>query len=317
MADTKIEWATKVWNPVTGCSKISPGCQNCYAERMAKRLAGRCGYPKDDPFGITLHKDKLSEPLKWRKPQMVFVCSMGDLFHEDVPDDWLDQIFWEMGHTHQRHTFLILTKRPERMRDWLLQAYRGNAPYPNIWLGVTVENQEMADKRIPMLLQAPAAKRFISVEPMLGPVDLNKWFYLHGPSTGFWYDCLGRKRGGGGIGGDAFSVVLSKDIDWVICGGETGPKARPIHPGWVRSLRDQCKEADVPFFFKSWGEWLPDNQVSDDDFAVKPGHPGAPAWAVNKPVCWLSPGLHAFKVGKKAAGRLLDGQEWSERPGCD
>ena len=213
MGNTKIEWAEKVWNPVTGCSKISPGCENCYAERMAFRLRGRCGYPDGEPFRVTLRPQRLEEPMRWRKSSMVFVCSMGDLFHDDVPDDFIHRVFATIGQCPQ-HTFIILTKRPKRMKAFIEDYYAYESP-TNVWLGVTTENQEMADRRIPILLQIPAVVRFVSVEPMLGPVDL--------------------ARG-------------CEKIDWVICGGETGPNARPMHPDWVRSLRDQCQSAGVPFF---------------------------------------------------------------------
>lgn len=182
MSDTKIEWADKVWNPVTGCTPISEGCANCYAARMAKRLAGRYGYPKDEPFSVTSHPNKLDEPYHWLLPQKVFVCSMGDLFHENVGLSDLWQIHSKMrlyGRPDgmRKHTFMILTKRPQRMAEF----YRRYPSYgfpdnPNLWIGVTAENQRTADERIPILLQIPAAKRFVSVEPMLGPVDLTKYF---------------------------------------------------------------------------------------------------------------------------------------------
>lgn len=273
---TKIEWADKVWNPVTGCTKISEGCRNCYAERMAKRLAGRCGYPKENPFAVTLHPDRLEEPLHWKKPSRIFVCSMGDLFHEEVPLKFIAEVFntmvaWRCPKHYRHdededgcfnedpgHTYLILTKRPKRMKrvmekelsEYVGECWGGNTPlalefevgsWPpdNLWLGVSVENQKTADERIPLLLQTPAVKRFVSYEPALGPIDFAPWI---------------------------------KQIDWLIMGGESGPGARPMHPDWARSTRDQCKAASVPFFFKQWG------------------------------------------LGKKAAGCLLDGREWKETP---
>jgi protein gp37 len=256
---TKIEWTEYSWNPVTGCTPASEGCQNCYAKRMATRLKGRYGYPEDEPFKVTLHPEKLKEPLKWKKPRRVFVCSMGDLFHEQVPDEYIAKV-WEVMNNASQHTFLVLTKRPQRMKDFLARLgwyIHDRDGYPmeavldeggkytlkNVWLGVTAENQQRADERIPILLQIPAAVRFVSIEPMLGPV-----------------------------------VIPEEWPDWVICGGETGPGARPIHPDWVRSLRDQCQVAGTPFFFKSWGEWA------------------------------------EHKVGRKKAGRLLDGRTWDEIP---
>ncbi len=186
MAKTRIEWAEVVWNPVSGCTPISEGCQNCYAKRMANRLRGRCGYPADDPFRVTLHPEKLEEPLKWKKPRRVFVCSMGDLFHEQVPDEYIAKV-WEIMNNATQHTFLVLTKRPQRMKDFLARLgwyIHDRDGYPmeavldeggkytlkNVWLGVTAENQQRADERIPILLQIPAAVRFVSIEPMLGPV---------------------------------------------------------------------------------------------------------------------------------------------------
>lgn len=174
MNTTTIEWATHTWNPVTGCSPISEGCENCYAKRMAQRLRGRCGYPEDDPFKVTRHDNRLLQPLKLRKPSRIFVCSMGDLFHEDVPNDYIDQVFGVMTHVSvEHHTFLILTKRPERMRRYIssLDCQDWGLPRGNIWLGVTVENNNNL-WRIEELLQIPAAVRFVSIEPMLGPVDL-------------------------------------------------------------------------------------------------------------------------------------------------
>jgi len=222
---TKIEWATETWNPITGCTPISEGCKNCYAKRMAQRLAGRFGYPADDPFRVTLHPDKLDQPLRWKKPRRVFVCSMGDLFHEDVLEEWIDQVYEVIANTPQ-HTFQILTKRPERMARYIRIM---SAALPNVWLGVTAENQEQADKRIPVLLQIPAAVRFVSVEPMLEAVVI------------------------GDLLGDAYSSMhggFAPGIDWVICGAETGSGARPMELDWARDLRDQCVSAEVPFFFK-------------------------------------------------------------------
>lgn len=274
---TRIEWTDETWNPVTGCTKASPGCDHCYAERMSHRLAGRAGYPLDEPFRVTLHPDRLGEPLRWRKPRRCFVVSMGDLFHEDVPFEFVAAVFGVMAACPDS-TFQVLTKRPGRALEWYgWAAYRhpnresahkrcmraaglagvcgticpdGPWPLPNVWLGVTAEDQARADDRIPLLLQIPAAVRFVSVEPMLGPVDL--WAI----SDGSWYDGEGATRynaltgtawwggtGDHGLGG-------GPRLDWVICGAETGPMARPMNLDWARSLRDQCVAAPVPFFFK-------------------------------------------------------------------
>jgi protein gp37 len=233
MGTTKIEWTDKSWNPITGCTKISPGCANCYAARMSKRLAGRCGYPANDPFRVTVHKDKMDEPLRWRKPCRVFVCSMGDLFHDDVPDTIIASVFAVMA-SARRHMFQLLTKRPARlrafMRGWLRDGRRIE-PLANIWLGVTAEDQQRADERIPDLLATPAAVRFVSVEPMLGLVDLTKWILRNDSAA------------------DG-AATPSGRLQWVICGAETGPGARPMDNQWAADLCRQCQEADVPFFFK-------------------------------------------------------------------
>lgn len=246
---TKIEWTDETWNPVTGCSKVSPGCKNCYAERMAKRLAGRFGYPeKPHSFNVTLQPDRLEEPLRWRKPRMVFVCSMSDLFHPEVPEEYIWKVI-EVAWKAKDHIFQILTKRPERMREVLTSScWWNNATPQNIWLGVTAENQETANERIPVLLSTPAAVRFVSVEPILGPI-------LFRISSGYG---LGWLKAGNAAGGPS--------LDWVIAGGETGPSARAPNPEWVRDLRDQCIFSAVPFFFKSWGGpshkgWVVDHEV--------------------------------------------------------
>ena len=239
---TKIEWTTETWNPITGCTPISEGCANCYAKRMANRLRGRCGYPEDDPFRVTVHEDRWETPFRWRKPRRVFVSSMGDLFHGDVPNDVLHRVFAVICQAKE-HVFQVLTKRPERMRAYMKEWGRYPTPemmpwpVPNLWLGVTAENQARADERIPVLLDTPAAVRFVSVEPMLEGINLTQ--ASGGPKNGsvlVWF--------GGAPDGPR--------IHWVICGGETGPGARTMDPAWARSLRDQCGAAGVPFFFKEW-----------------------------------------------------------------
>lgn len=271
MSNTKIEWADAVWNPVTGCTPISEGCQNCYAKRIAKRLAGRCGYPADEPFRVTFHKDKLTEPLRWKKPRRIFVGSMTDLFHEDVDYMWLDQVLY-MVYVCPQHTFIMLTKRPQRMRDalnwWYDNCTTQSAPLPNLWLCVTAENQLRADERIPILLEIPAAKHIVSYEPALEQVDFRQWLVKHP-----YY--LAKCPGCGWVGtselcgaGDYFTqdsctcpkcgtktddVKGDPSLDWVICGGETGPGARPFNIDWARASRSQCWTAGVPFFFKTTG----------------------------------------------------------------
>ena len=218
---TDIEWTDETWNPVTGCTKVSPGCDHCYAERVTERFHGPGSFER-----VVLHPDRLDKPLRWRKPRKVFVNSMSDLFHEQVPDTFIGLVWQVMAETPQ-HTYQILTKRHARMRSFL---NRWPDPLPNVWLGVSVEDQKWADIRIPALLDTPAAVRFLSCEPLLGAVSLTRW--LHG---------------GFGVAGPW------PDLDWVIVGGESGPGARPMRPDWARSLRDECEAADVPFLFKQWG----------------------------------------------------------------
>lgn len=241
---TKIEWTDggETWNPITGCSKISPGCQNCYAERMSKRLAGRFGYPKDDPFRVTFHPDRLDQPLKWKKPRKIFVCSMGDLFHEDVKHDWIKEI-GRIMYLCPQHAFMVLTKRPERMKEIFGPPPKENdwfKPLKNLWAGVTCENQEQADKRIPILLQIPAAVRFVSAEPLLSEIDFSD------EDDHDWLD------GGCGCTFNRPCREGYDGLDWVITGPETpiGLSRRPMKEAWARSIRDQCAEAGVPFFLK-------------------------------------------------------------------
>ena len=276
---TKIEWATETWNPITGCTPASEGCQHCYARRMATRLRGRCGYPADDPFRATFHPDRLGQPLKWKKPRMIFVCSMGDLFHEHVSIANGCQVLGAAKDAPQ-HKYLFLTKRPEIMME-AMRFFWGKKPMPkNWWCGITAENQQRADERIPILLQIPAAVRFVSVEPILERVNLAKY--------------LGER--------DSFTRLpqeqgCSRSLQWCIVGGESGPGARPMHPDWARSLRDQCQSAGVPFFFKQWGAW---RAGESKDFGKYPDD--------------TSTGQYMVRVGKKAAGRLLDGREWNGMP---
>lgn len=257
MGITSIEWTSTIlpdgkiqkgmtWNPITGCSKISPGCANCYAERMAKRLKGRFGYPAADPFRVAYHPDKINDPLKWIKPRKVFVCSMGDIFHEDVEDWMLDNVFNRICHDGISHlTFIVLTKRPERMQEYCSRDHI-SAFLPqreNIWLGVTVENQEQANKRIVPLLQTPAAVRFISIEPMLGTVNLRR-ISVGCPAEG---DYLNSLTGYETLGDRACTVLK---LDWVIVGGETGPGARRMEESWLQDLCVQLQLSETPLFVK-------------------------------------------------------------------
>lgn len=291
MGTSKIEWTEATWNPVTGCTPISEGCEHCYAKRMATRLRGRCGYPAGAPFLVKVRPDRYNEPFGWRKSKKIFVCSMGDLFHEDVPFPWINEVFSVIQRcTH--HRFMVLTKRPERMRNYISKVLQvrgwpeSDIPFPNVWMGITAETQRRADERIPVLLEIPAARRFVSVEPMLGPVDLSQW--------------LGRSGG----------------LDWVICGGETGPGARPVHPDWVRSLRDQCQIAGVPFFFKSWGEWREANMdlpVRGTKFGCFMGDTFVPDYGNIFPQRYPEH-INMARIGKSNAGRILDGRTWDEEP---
>lgn len=301
MGNTTIEWTNKVWNPTTGCTKVGPGCLNCYAETIARR------FQQDGPYvpwtvkaqresgrpAVTLHPEKLDQPLKWRKPQKVFVNSMSDLFHEDVPDHFIEAVFARMAMC-QHHTFQVLTKRPQRMMEWVKAVQGGTLarkPLKNVWLGVSVENQRYADERIPLLAKTPAAVRFISAEPLLGPVDLTG--YLHQMPPDWWHDTPSN------------NYYLSDDyqgppgrpyLDWVIVGGESGPNARPMESSWARSLKNQCEAAGVPFFFKQWGQWLPTDQ--------RDIHEGV----------YGSDGPDFVKLGKGKAGHYLDNQVYQQFP---
>lgn len=214
MNKSKIEWTETTWNPVTGCTKISKGCLNCYAERMSKRLAGKFGYPKDNPFQVTLHPNRLFQPSKWKGNRMIFVCSMSDLFHDDIPDSYISEVLNVVKMCPQ-HTFQILTKRAERM----LEISKRFSHLPdNLWLGVTVESVEYKN-RIGLLSEIEARIRFLSCEPLLS---------------------------------DLVKLNLER-INWVIVGGESGFKSRAMNPEWVINIRNQCINKEIPFFFKQWG----------------------------------------------------------------
>jgi protein gp37 len=280
---TSIEWTDTTWNPTTGCDQVSAGCDNCYALGMAKRLKamGSAKYQQDgDPrtsgpgFGISVHPETLDEPYSWRKPRKVFVNSMSDLFHARVPLAFIRQVFAVMADTPQ-HTYQVLTKRASRLPkiahllDWP----------PNVWMGTSVEDVRVMH-RVDDLREVPAAVRFLSCEPLLGPLpDL---------------DLTG--------------------IGWVIAGGESGPKARPMHPDWVRDLRDRCATAKVPFFFKQWGEWAPESHLATErgaatalyiehDGSVRPAARGARGNAVT-----------VQRNGKKHTGRRIDDRTHDEFP---
>ena len=262
MGKTNIEWATDVWNPVTGCTKVSEGCRHCYAERIATRFP-REGFEakSGSPLGtsrfadVLLHPGRLGQPLKWRKPRRVFVNSMSDLFHRDIPADFIRAVFSTMASAKQ-HAFIVLTKRPERMLDILSLWTRAGltlregcgVALPNVWLGVSVEDQKTADERIPLLLQTPAAKRFVSYEPALGPVDLSNWLPFWMPP----FDEIDEDPLVVGYPPESAFMDANK-LNWVICGGESGPGARPCEVRWLESVVDQCALAGVPPFLKQLG----------------------------------------------------------------
>ena len=293
---TKIEWTDETWNPITGCSVVSPGCTNCYAMKLAggrlKNHPSRAGLTQDSKAGpvwtgeVRLNEAWLDQPLRWRRPRMIFVCAHGDLFHEAVPDEWIKRVWGVMEDAHW-HTFQVLTKRPERAQQWLEDVYWSGKPLPNVWLGVSGENHKLTFQRAYYLRRTLAAVRFLSLEPLLGSVDLvaGGWSLLEAlvsPS---------RERLPG--------------VNWIIVGGESGPGARPMHPDWVRAIRDQCVAAGVPFFFKQWGNHMP--------WAPVNGRP--PSHIIRVPI---QPGSETTQdmvhVPKAIAGRLLDGRTWDEMP---
>lgn len=269
-----IEWTDASWNPVSGCSKVSPGCAHCYAEALTLRFrpASKPWWPAFAAENVVLHPERLGAPLRWRRPRRVFVNSMSDLFHEQVPDAFIDRVFAVMA-LAQGQTFQVLTKRPERMRayfarpdaeEWVadhiyaapmresaqwVAAGRGRVspawPLPNVWLGVSVENERWAEARVPVLVETPAAVRFLSCEPLLGPLDLNRW--------------LGRLP----VDWRTNPDPVEPPIDWVIVGGESGPRARPMDLAWVRAIRDQCRRAGVPLFIKQLGGLRPGTALCD------------------------------------------------------
>ncbi len=308
MADnSKIEWTEATWNPIRGCSVVSEGCRNCYAMSVAARFSGK-GYAYEglayrNESGahwtgkVRLIEEHLQDPLRWQRPRLIFVNSMSDLFHEDIPDDWIVDIFRIME-TARQHKFQILTKRPLRMLDFVSRRHANNphrCPASNVWLGVSCEDQKTADERIPLLLQTPAAVRWLSAEPLLGPIDL--------PRAGLEIRIP-----------DLDGPDLS-NLNWVVAGGESGSDARPMHPHWARSLRDQCVAAGVPFFFKQWGRWVHswgcDDPCGACVFALADGTFTGNDWVTGP---HLGHGFQMHPVSKKEAGRELDGRTWDEFP---
>jgi protein gp37 len=371
MADkTAIEWTDATWNPITGCSVVSPGCTNCYAMKLAgtrlKKHPTRQGLTRDTKAGpvwtgeVRFNETQLLEPLHWTRPRKIFVCAHGDLFHESVPNAWIDRV-WAIMALTPHHTYQVLTKRSARLRQYLTdpatvrriinEAFRLDCetgawmsadhqiagdpilPLGNVWLGVSAEDQARADERIPDLLSTPAAVRFLSAEPLLGPIDL----YNGDPDPrlggliatetfiGDWWEP-----------GDDPKGPSRHGLDWVIVGGESGPGARPMHPDWIRSLRGQCEVADVDFHFKQHGAWIAIDQIPDgaaDGLYNAPprGDPEASRrckvetlvlhrdgsrHTQGAPMAYRAHagGMLMFKVGKKAAGRLLDGRTHDDFP---
>lgn len=350
MADrSKIEWTDATWNPLVSvrkdgkvgfhCEKVSPACAHCYAEAFNSRNLPARGtalpYTRAsrDQVYIRLDEETRRQPLHWRRPRRIFVCSMTDLFGEFVPFGLIDHVFAVMA-LCARHTFQVLTKRPERMAEWFGTdrfqaagrhgAVLGSAhfelhaedavfdwPLPNVWIGVTAEDQPRADERIPHLLRCPAAVRFVSYEPALGPIDLRR---LQGECSG----CTDPQSEGThqmGTREHTSMVDGPRAIDWLICGGESGPHARPMHPDWARSVRDQCQAANVPFFFKQWGTWCPTSCLSHARFLMSPS-----GLACTLPPNGAMPGecRRPDVLLRRSRGtgrsRLLDGREWSEFP---
>lgn len=215
---SSIEWTDATWNPVRGCKKISPGCKHCYAELFAERWRGVAGHPYEQGFDLRLVPDKLLEPLAWGRPRMIFVNSMSDLFQADIPDTYVRAVFEVMA-LADWHVYQVLTKRAQRLRAVTHRLPAHCVDKGHVWLGVSVEDRRYGLPRIDELRGARAAVRFLSVEPLL----------------------------------EDLGAIELDGIDWVIVGGESGPGARPMHPAWVRSIRDQCREAGIPFFFKQWG----------------------------------------------------------------
>lgn len=307
---SKIDWCDSTWNPVSGCAHSTVGCDSCYACTMANRMGGKGQHFEGLAEGgrwtgkVNFYPHMLLKPWKWFKPRQIFVCSMGDLFYEGVSVEQIDRVFGVIAacsaNEVRGHNFLILTKRPERLREYfgqhrvvnrwmdcafdlikdeesfLFRDVKFEFPLNNVWIGTSTENQEHFDKRVPEIMKTPAVKKFVSIEPMLGPIRI-----FHG-------------------------------VDWVIAGGESSPSARPCHPEWVRGLRDQCLALRIPFMFKQWGEWKPVSWYSQathavrlDGYTVKLDHaPLSISRSTKAPSGWQG----IARVGKAKAGRELDGE---------
>ena len=288
--NSSIEWTDATWNPVTGCTKISAGCDNCYAARFSERFRGVLGHPFETGFDLTLRPERLTQPLTWKRPRMIFVNSMSDLFHKDIPREHIAAVFDTMEKADW-HVYQVLTKRSSLLQRFINDRYKERKAPPHMWFGVSVENA-LGSSRIAHLQKANASVRFLSVEPLIAPVGK--------------LDLTG--------------------IDWVIVGGESGPHARPMHPDWARSLRNQCASAGVPFFFKQWGEWAPSygaincnrRAVSVSDGSGFDISTGVRARSID-----LFDSCQMVRAGKKVSGALLDGVEhrafptWNDQPATE
>lgn len=353
--NTKIEWATHTFNPWEGCQKVGPGCDNCYAENRNARFAGGVAVN----WGPGAPRRRTSEknwqlPLKWQREAeatgvrpRVFCSSLADVFDNAVPQEWRYDLFNLILSTPNLD-WLLLTKRIGNVVKMIDDTLPANMkalpadcpvawPWPHVWIGATIVNQEEADRDIPKLLAVPAAKRFLSMEPLLGPVDLRSLPMGEGEANclkpDLWETEIENWRGTSddwqedfedwyGVSLAGAVGPMHAGIDWVIVGGESGPGARPMHPDWARSLRDQCNAAGVPFLFKQWGEWTPGENVErqrgtvDTAFLMYDG-----TWHI-QPLNLATDGGHIddepdlYRVGKKAAGRLLDGIEHNGYPGA-
>lgn len=305
-AKSGIAWTDSTWSPVTGCTKVSAGCKNCYAEREVEVRWSK--NPKSVFYGraftdVRCHPETLEQPLHWKKPRKIFVCPRGDLFHPDVPTEFIVRVLTTIAHAKQ-HTFQVLTKRPARMEQIMRDYTQMNGrPLPNLWLGVSVEDQAAADERIPLLLRTPAAVRWISAEPLLGPVDLSLWLDIYQFEEGdSWHP-------------RNLSLPLHS-LDWLVIGGESGPNARPLHPDWAYSLRDQCDGAGVPLFFKQWGEWASPGRPAFGTVRGEIQHIKSDGsfWGDDLPGDENADVLTVVRVGTKNAGDLLGGREWHQYP---
>ncbi|MFI2650182.1 DUF5131 family protein [Micromonospora fulviviridis] len=345
MDNSRIEWTNATWNPVTGCTKVSPGCDHCYAETFAERFRGVPGHHFEQGFDLVLRPERLGIPLRWKRPRRIFVNSMSDLFHDQVPAEFIAEVFAVMAAAHW-HTFQLLTKRHGRMRSLLNDpefrtlvrcesatlAHEGidvttnnpweTWPLPNVWLGVSVEDQRR-DFRIPALLDTPAAVRWLSCEPLIGPLDLAR--FLHWRPIGANFQNLPLPPA------HAEACGLPA-LHWVVAGGESGRQARPMHPDWARQLRDQCRTAGIPLFFKQWGEWAPVGPLYEqdaDDPEADEARMEAAAQEVNgvrvielERSGYVVDGHQATdkrtwlmaRHGKRKAGRALDGWTHDEYP---